>query len=183
MKAWHRYIRLAFVSKKAALAGVTLDDATISLMATQLPDNLRVIEGALLKLTASSHLLEKNIDLPFAKQVLKDQLLDDKNTRSTHTSNAVLNRTLLIGVGGAGINMAKGMLDHSFSCDRNLYVGSSEWVQELPDSERLYFDYEHDDEPHSVSEVRDMLRRPQRAFIREKFEAMDAVILTNKVRS
>jgi len=74
--------------------------------------------------------------------------------------------------------MARGMLDHGFTCDRHLYVGRSEWVQELPDSERLYFDYEHDDEPHSVSEVRDMLRRPQRAFIREKFEAMDAVILT-----
>jgi chromosomal replication initiator protein len=72
--------RLAFVSKKSTLAGVTLDDATISLMATWLPDNLRVIEGALIKLTANSYLLEKNIDLPFAKQVLKDQLLDDKNT-------------------------------------------------------------------------------------------------------
>jgi len=88
------------------------------------------------------------------------------------------NRTLLIGMGGAGNNMARAMLGHGFSCERHLYVGSSEWIQELPDSERLYFDYEDDDEPHSVSEVRDMLRRPQRAFIREKFEAMDAVILT-----
>jgi len=88
------------------------------------------------------------------------------------------NHILLIGMGGAGINIAKGMLDHGFSCGRHLFVGCSEWIKELPDSERLYFNYEHDDEPHSASEVRDMLRRPQRAFIREKFKGMDTVILT-----
>jgi len=31
-------------------------------------------------------------------------------------------RILLIGMGGAGINMTKGMLDHGFACDRHLFA-------------------------------------------------------------
>jgi len=112
------------------------------------------------------------------KPALAGISLDETHSSSIDKAKTGLKQILLIGVGGAGINMAKGMLDHSFSCDRHLFVGSSKWIKELPDSERLYFEYENDDEAHSASVVRDNLQGLQKTFLREKFKGMDSLILT-----
>jgi len=170
--------RLAFLSRKSELAGVTLDDEITELLASRISYDFRALEGALTKLVTHAAQTGKAIDLSFSNHVLKDQLKDEIQSASVANAKSGANKILLIGAGGAGINMAKDMLDHGFDCDRHVFVGSSEWIKELPDSERLYFDYENDDETHSVSEVRDMLRRPQRAFIRENFKGMDTLILT-----
>jgi SpoVK/Ycf46/Vps4 family AAA+-type ATPase len=170
--------RLAFISKKSEVAGIVLDDETVSLLASRISYSCRALEGALTTLVAHAVQTGKAIETGVAKEILRDQLRDEVQSASVNKVSPESNKMLLIGMGGAGNNMARGMLDHGFTCDRHLYVGSSEWIKELPDRERLYFEYEKDDEAHSASEVRDMLRRPQRAFIKEKFEAMDAVILT-----
>jgi len=96
------------------------------------------------------------------------------NDRRTVTGN----QRVLIGVGGAGINIAKIMIEQSFNCARHLYVGSPEWLQDLPDDERIFFGFDNDDEPHSVREVRDKLRRSQRAIISGKLKGMDTVVIT-----
>ncbi len=43
----------------------------------------------------------------------------------------------LVGVGGGGINIAEGMVEHGFACDRLLFVGRDPRMQGFPEDQRL----------------------------------------------
>jgi len=69
--------RLAILSSKAELAGVTLDADVGHLLASRITNNVRELEGALTRLTAHSTLTGRIIDLTFARHVLRDLLHEE----------------------------------------------------------------------------------------------------------
>jgi len=69
--------RLAILSSKAELAGVTLDKDVAHLLAARITNNVRELEGALTRLTAHSTLNGSIIDLTFARHVLRDLLHEE----------------------------------------------------------------------------------------------------------
>lgn len=69
--------RLAILSSKAELAGITLDKDVGHLLAARITNNVRELEGALTRLTAHSTLTGRIIDLPFARHVLRDLLHEE----------------------------------------------------------------------------------------------------------
>ncbi len=69
--------RLAILSSKAELAGVTLDKDVSHLLAARITNNVRELEGALTRLTAHSTLTGRIIDLTFARHVLRDLLHEE----------------------------------------------------------------------------------------------------------
>lgn len=64
--------RLAILQKKALDEAIELDQEILVLIANQVTQNIRKLEGALIKVVASATLMHKEIDLAFAKDVLKD---------------------------------------------------------------------------------------------------------------
>ncbi len=65
--------KIAIIKKKCELDGIYLDNETINYLATNLDDNIREIEGIIIKLNAYASLMNQKITLEFAKSVLKEQ--------------------------------------------------------------------------------------------------------------
>jgi len=69
--------RLAILSSKAELAGITLDDNVAHLLASRITNNVRELEGALTRLTAHATLTGRTINIDFSRHVLRDLLHEE----------------------------------------------------------------------------------------------------------
>ncbi len=70
--------KIAIIENKCRLNKVKLSKDIINYIATVIDSNVREIEGILSKLHAYSQLINVDIDLAFAKNVLKDQLQENR---------------------------------------------------------------------------------------------------------
>ncbi len=66
--------KIAIIQKKCELDGIRLDRDIINFIATHMGDNIREIEGTIIKLNAMSTMLNQEITPEFAKNAVRDQL-------------------------------------------------------------------------------------------------------------
>lgn len=66
--------KLAIIQKKCELDGIQLEKDIIHYIATNMGNNIREIEGTIIKLNAMSNMLGQEITLEFAKNAIKDQI-------------------------------------------------------------------------------------------------------------
>jgi len=66
--------KIAIIQKKCELDGIRLDKEIVHYIATHMGDNIREIEGTIIKLNAMSTMLNQPITLEFAQSAIKDQL-------------------------------------------------------------------------------------------------------------
>lgn len=77
--------RIAILLKKAENENLEVDDnvyAVICFIAEKIKDNIRELEGAFTRLVSFSKIMKENIDMAFAKRVLKE-LMQNKNASPT----------------------------------------------------------------------------------------------------
>lgn len=73
--------KIAIIQKKCEIDGITLNQDIINFIASNMGDNIREIEGAIIKLNAYAGLMNQELTLDFAQNVIKDQLAEkQKNT-------------------------------------------------------------------------------------------------------
>jgi len=70
--------KIAIIEKKCEINKVKLSKDIINYIATVIESNVREIEGILSKLHAYSQLMHVDIDLPFTKNILKDQIQENR---------------------------------------------------------------------------------------------------------
>jgi len=70
--------KIAIIQKKCELDGIDLNLEIINFIATHMGDNIREIEGTIIKLNALSSMLNQEITLDFAQNAIKDQLKEKK---------------------------------------------------------------------------------------------------------
>lgn len=70
--------KIAIIQKKCELDGIKLHSEIVNYIATHMGDNIREIEGTLIKLNALSSMLNQEITLDFAQSAIKDQLKEIK---------------------------------------------------------------------------------------------------------
>ncbi|MBN2815451.1 MAG: chromosomal replication initiator protein DnaA [Campylobacterales bacterium] len=70
--------KIAIINKKCEINKVALSKEIVHYIATVIDSNVREIEGILSKLHAYSQLMHVDIDLAFTKNVLKDQINENK---------------------------------------------------------------------------------------------------------
>ncbi len=70
--------KIAIVNKKCELNGIYLNSEVVGYIASTLGENIREIEGVIIKLNAFSKMMGQEITLDFAKNVLKDQLREKR---------------------------------------------------------------------------------------------------------
>lgn len=75
--------RMAIIKKKAELEGYNISDDIFEYIATNIKSNIRELEGALTKIVAFSRVSKQNVDLDFAKDVLKDIISPEQNKEVT----------------------------------------------------------------------------------------------------
>ncbi|NOZ89911.1 MAG: chromosomal replication initiator protein DnaA [Epsilonproteobacteria bacterium] len=66
--------KIAIIQKKCEIDGIDLNKDIINFIASNMGNNIREIEGAIIKLNAYSGLMNQELTLEFAQNVIKDQL-------------------------------------------------------------------------------------------------------------
>ena len=74
--------KIAIIQKKCELDGIRLDKEIVHYIATHMGDNIREIEGTIIKLNAMSTMLNQPITLEFAKNAVKDQIKEKQENIS-----------------------------------------------------------------------------------------------------
>ncbi len=79
--------KIAIIQKKCELDGIRLNREIINYIAVNMGDNIREIEGTIIKINALSAMLNQPINLEFAKNAIEGQL---KETRENITINHIV---------------------------------------------------------------------------------------------
>ncbi len=74
--------KIAIIKKKSQLDGIRLEDEVINYLASKLGNNIRELEGTIIKLNAMSSLLRQKITLEFTKNAINDYLNEKKESIS-----------------------------------------------------------------------------------------------------
>jgi chromosomal replication initiator protein len=83
--------RLAILRKKAEREPVEVPDEVLEFIASNVRDNIRILEGALIRVTAFASLNHEQLDETLARQVLHDLFAGDQTPQIT--ANAILDAT------------------------------------------------------------------------------------------
>lgn len=86
--------KIAIIKKKCELDMILLSDEVINYIATHMDENIREIEGTIIKLNAYSKMMGQPITQEFAKDVLKEQIKEKKESVSIDLIVSVVSREL-----------------------------------------------------------------------------------------
>ena len=88
--------KIAIIQKKCELDGISLGNEIVNYIATNMGDNIREIEGTIIKLNALSSMLNQEITLDFAQNAIKDQLKEKKENITIDDIVKIVSRELNI---------------------------------------------------------------------------------------
>jgi chromosomal replication initiator protein len=70
--------KIAIIQKKCEIDGITLNQDIINFIASNMGNNIREIEGVIIKLNAYAGLMNQKLTLEFAQNVIKEQIVEKK---------------------------------------------------------------------------------------------------------
>ncbi len=70
--------KIAIIQKKCEIDGISLNQDIINFIASNMGNNIREIEGVIIKLNAYAGLMNQKLTLEFAQNVIKDQITEKK---------------------------------------------------------------------------------------------------------
>jgi chromosomal replication initiator protein len=82
--------RIAIIQQKLQADGIHIDYDVIEYVAHSVSSNIRELEGVVISLMAQSSLAKRDIDIPLAKQVLKDIVLAEKREVTVDTIQEIV---------------------------------------------------------------------------------------------
>lgn len=88
--------KIAIIEKKCELDGITLNKEIVNYIASNMGDNIREIESAIININALSSLMRQEITFEFAKNVLKEQIKEKKENISLEDIINVISKELNI---------------------------------------------------------------------------------------
>ncbi len=88
--------KIAIIKTKCELDGISLDDEIVNYIATNMGDNIREIEGTIIKLNAMSNMLGQKITLEFTKNAIKDQIKEKQENITIDDIVKIISRELNI---------------------------------------------------------------------------------------
>lgn len=88
--------KIAIIQKKCELDGIKLDKDIINYIAANMGDNIREIEGTLIKLNALGSMLNQPITLEFTQNAIKDQLKEKRESVSIDDIVKIISKELNI---------------------------------------------------------------------------------------
>ena len=86
--------KIAIIQKKCEIDGINLNRDIINFLASNMGQNIREIEGAIIKLNAYSGLMNQELTLEFAHNVIKDQLIEKQKNISVEDIVTLISQEL-----------------------------------------------------------------------------------------
>jgi len=88
--------KIAIIEKKCELDGIKLNHEIIHFIAVNMGENIREIEGTIIKLNALSSMLNQEITLDFAQNAIRDQIKEKKENITIDDIVKIVSRELNI---------------------------------------------------------------------------------------
>jgi chromosomal replication initiator protein len=88
--------KIEIIKKKCELDKIVLNSDVVSFIATNMGDNIREIEGTIIKLNALASVLNQQITLEFAQNAIKDHIKEKKEQVSIEDIMAIVSKELNI---------------------------------------------------------------------------------------
>ena len=146
--------RLAILSSKAELAGITLDKDVGHLLAARITNNVRELEGALTRLTAHSTLTGRIIDLPFARHVLRDLLHEE--VRSINIEDIQKKVASYFNINIREMSSSKRSKNIAYPRQVAMYATKELTTMSLPEIGRNFGGRDHTTVLHAVRKIKKM---------------------------
>jgi len=86
--------KIAIIQKKCELDGIDLNREIINYIAVNMGDNIREIEGTIIKINALSAMLNQPITIEFAKNAIEEQLKEKKENISIDNIVSIISKEL-----------------------------------------------------------------------------------------
>lgn len=86
--------KIAIIKKKCEFDGIYLNEDVINYIATNMGDNIREIESAIINLNAYAKMLHQDITLEFAKNVMRDQIKEKKDNITIENIVEIISKEL-----------------------------------------------------------------------------------------
>ena len=86
--------KIAIIQKKCEIDGIHLNKDIINFLASNMGNNIREIEGAIIKLNAYAGLMNQELTLEFAHNVIKDQLIEKQKNISINDIVTLISKEL-----------------------------------------------------------------------------------------
>jgi chromosomal replication initiator protein len=88
--------KIAIIKKKCELDGIDLNDEIVNYIASNMGDNIREIESAIINLNAYASLMRQEITFEFAKNVMKEQIKEKRENITLEDIITVISKELNI---------------------------------------------------------------------------------------
>ncbi len=88
--------KIAIIQKKCELDGIDLNTEVINYIASNMGDNIREIESAIISLNAYASLMRQEITIEFAKNVMKEQIKEKRENITLEDIINIVSKTLNI---------------------------------------------------------------------------------------
>lgn len=88
--------KIAIINKKCELDGIDLNSDIVNYIASNMGDNIREIESAIINLNAYASLMRQEITFEFAKNVMKEQIKEKKENINLEDIIAIISKELNI---------------------------------------------------------------------------------------
>jgi chromosomal replication initiator protein len=86
--------KIGIIQKKCELNKIDINSDVINYLASNLGENIREIEGAIIKINAMSSVINKPIDIELAKNILKDNLKENTSDLTLETIISLISSEL-----------------------------------------------------------------------------------------
>jgi chromosomal replication initiator protein len=88
--------KIAIIKKKCELDGIDLNDDIVNYIASNMGDNIREIESAIINLNAYASLMRQEITFEFAKNVMKEQIKERRENITLEDIITIISKELNI---------------------------------------------------------------------------------------
>ena len=88
--------KIAIINKKCELDGINLNNDIVNYIASNMGDNIREIESAIINLNAYASLMRQEITFEFAKNVMKEQIKEKRDNINLEDIIAIISKELNI---------------------------------------------------------------------------------------
>jgi len=166
--------KIAIIKKKCEINKVQLSEDIVNYIATVIDSNVREIEGILSKLHAYSQLMHVDIDLEFTKNVLKDQMNENRENLTMDKITEVVAKDLNIKPSEI---RSKGRSKNIVYARRiSIYICRELTQNTMPQLAQYFGMKDHTAISHTIKKINDLIKDDE--DFRVKIEE-----LTNKITS
>ena len=151
--------KIAIIEKKSELNGIQLEKDVINYIATSLDNSIREIEGVLIRINASAHLLNQEINLELVQSLLKEQIKEQKDNIKLPDIILVVAREL--NIKPSDIKSKKRTATVANARRVVIYIARELTLNSMPDIAKFLGMKDHSSISHNIKKTNELIEKDE----------------------